>query len=286
MNILDNQIGFVGLGNMGNGIYKNLKIKNFNVVGFDKIKKRIPNKQDNTHSSLDYIFNNCKVIFFCISTNEEIYKIIKKNHVKDNTIFVDLTTSLPDKSKSISNYLKKFNSFYLDCAMSGGASGAKKGSLSLMSGGDKKIFFKIKPILLAFAENIFYLGEVGSGQLVKLLHNSVCHSIFLINCEILQAAENYGVSAKNIINVFNKSNARSFISERRFPDHILNKKFDGKSLIFNLKKDLNMATKVLKNKSYLNSYTLLTSKKLNQIDKKFDNDDFTTIYKNWEKLFN
>ena len=69
----------------------------------------------------------------------------------------------------------------------------------------KNIFLKIKPLLLAFAENIFYLGDVGSGQLVKLLHNSVCHGIFLMNCEILQAGENFGVSANKIINVFKKN---------------------------------------------------------------------------------
>ena len=285
MNIKKDQIGFVGLGNMGHGIYASLKNKGFNLIGFDKLKNRIPKEQENTKNSLDYIFQNCRIIFFCISTNHEIFKIIKKNYVNNKTIIIDLTTSLPEKSKLISKYLKKFNSFYLDCAMSGGALGAKKGTLSLMSGGNKNIFLKIRPLLLAFSENIFYLGDVGSGQLVKLLHNSVCHGIFLMNCEILQAGENFGVSANKIINVFNKSNARSFISERRFPDHILNKKFDGKSIISNLKKDLNMANKLLKNNSNFKSYTSLTSKKLNQIDKKFDNHDFTTIYKNWEKLF-
>ena len=170
--------------------------------------------------------------------------------------------------------------------MSGGATGALNGTLSLMLGGNKNIFIKIEPILSSFANNIFYLGDVGSGQLVKLLHNSVCHGIFLMNCEILQAGESYGVSAEKIIDVFNKSNARSFISEKRFPNHILNEKFDGKSIILNLKKDLNMANKLLKSLYNEKTYTSFTSKKLNKIDSKFNEDDFTTIYKNWKKIFN
>jgi 3-hydroxyisobutyrate dehydrogenase len=107
-----------------------------------------------------------------------------------------------------------------------------------------------------------------------------------MNCEILQAGESYGVSAEKIIDVFNKSNARSFISEKRFPDHILNEKFDGKSVILNLKKDLNMANKLLKSLYNEKTYTSFTSKKLNKIDSKFNEDDFTTIYKNWKKIFN
>ena len=47
MNIKKNQIGFVGLGNMGSGIYKSLKNKGFNVIGFDKLKNRIPKEQKN-----------------------------------------------------------------------------------------------------------------------------------------------------------------------------------------------------------------------------------------------
>ena len=287
MNLLSNKkIGFIGLGNMGYGIYKNLIKANHSVVAFDKIKTKIPKAQHSQLNSLEYIFDNCEVILFCISTNDGIFKIIKKCHVKKNTVIIDLTTSLPNKSKLIAKYLKNYESYYIDCAMSGGATGALNGTLSLMLGGDKNIFLKIKPILSSFADNIFYLGDVGSGQLVKLLHNSVCHGIFLMNCEILQAGESYGVSAEKIIDVFNKSNARSFISEKRFPDHILNEKFDGKSIILNLKKDLNMANKLLKSLYNEKTYTSFTSKKLNKIDSKFNEDDFTTIYKNWKKIFN
>ena len=93
MAIKKDQIGFVGLGNMGHGIYESLKNKGFNLIGFDKLKNRIPKEQKNTKNSLDYIFQNCRIIFFCISTNDEIFKIIKNNYIVSNTIIIDLTTS-------------------------------------------------------------------------------------------------------------------------------------------------------------------------------------------------
>ena len=134
------------------------------------------------------------------------------------------------------------------------------------------------------SKNIFYLGKSGNGHLMKLLHNSVCHSIFLINCEILNVAKSYGITDTDVIDVFNKSNARSYISESRFPNNILNGKFNGKSSIKNLKKDLKMINLILKNSKSKKRYTELSNEILSKIDNKLDIEDFTNIYKLWDKI--
>ena len=203
---------------------------------------------------------------------------------RKNTVIVDLTSSLPDLTKKISSYLKKFESHYIDAGMSGGASGATNGTLTLMLGGSKTICKKIDFVLKTFAKNIFYLGKSGNGHLMKLLHNSVCHSIFLINCEILNVAKSYGITDTDVIDVFNKSNARSYISESRFPNNILNGKFNGKSSIKNLKKDLKMINLILKNSKSKKKYTELSNEILSEIDDKLNIEDFTNIYKLWDKI--
>tara|TARA_B100001109_G_C18613635_1_gene358123 strand:- start:87 stop:593 length:507 start_codon:yes stop_codon:yes gene_type:complete len=168
--------------------------------------------------------------------------------------------------------------------MSGGASGATNGTLTLMLGGSKTTCKKIDYILKTFAKNIFYLGKSGNGHMMKLLHNSVCHSIFLINCEILNIAKSYGIDDTDVIDVFNKSNARSYISESRFPNNILNGKFNGKSSIKNLKKDLKMINSILKKSKSKKNYTELSNEILSKIDDKFNMKDFTNIYKMWNKI--
>ena len=164
------------------------------------------------------------------------------------------------------------------------ALGASNGTLTLMLGGSKTICKKIDFILKTFAKNIFYLGKSGNGHLMKLLHNSVCHSIFLINCEILNVAKSYGITDTDVIDVFNKSNARSYISESRFPNNILNGKFNGKSSIKNLKKDLKMINLILKNSKSKKRYTELSNEILSKIDDKLNMEDFTNIYKMWDKI--
>jgi len=278
----NSNIGFVGLGNMGKPIFDNLNKEFSNVFGFDKDTSKL--KINEFSSSLNEIFEKCKIIIFCIESNEQIIDIIKENKIKKNTVIVDLTSSLPDLTKKISSYLKKFESHYIDAGMSGGASGASNGTLTLMLGGSKTICKKIDFILKTFAKNIFYLGKSGNGHLMKLLHNSVCHSIFLINCEILNIAKSYGITDTKVIDVFNKSNARSYISENRFPNNILNGKFNGKSTIKNLKKDLKMMNSILKNSKSKKKYTELSNEILSKIDDRLNMEDFTNIYKMWDKI--
>ena len=278
----NSNIGFIGLGNMGKPIFDNLNKKFSNIFYFDKDTFKL--KKNNFSSSLIEIFEKCEIIIFCIESNEQIIDIIKENKIKKNTVIVDLTSSLPDLTKKISSYLKKFESHYVDAGMSGGASGATNGTLTLMLGGSKTICKKIDYILKTFAKNIFYLGKSGNGHMMKLLHNSVCHSIFLINCEILNVAKSYGITDTDVIDVFNKSNARSYISESRFPNNILNGKFNGKSSIKNLKKDLKMMNLILKNSKSKKKYTELSNKILSKIDDKLNMEDFTNIYKMWDKI--
>ena len=274
-------IGFIGLGNMGKPIFDNISKSMKNLYCFDQQNSKGSSLYKFTDTKK--IFEVCNVIIFCIKTNKEIYEILKKNNIKDDTIIVDLTTSLPDITIEINSYLEKFNSYYIDAGMSGGASGALNATLSLMIGGNKSKFEEINYILKTFASNIFYLGKSGNGHMMKLLHNSVCHSIFLLNCEILNIAKNFDLSEEDVINVFNKSNARSYISEKRFPDNILSGKFNGKSTINNLKKDLNMISSILEKTNLSMSYTKLSANILNRIDDNFNEDDFTTIYKIWGK---
>ena len=274
-------IGFIGLGNMGKPIFDNISKSLKNLHCFDQ--KDFKGSPFRKFTDVNKIFEVCDVVIFCIKTNKEIFDILKKNKIKNNTIIVDLTTSLPDVTIEINSYLNKFNSHYIDAGMSGGSSGALNATLSLMVGGNKEKFEEINYILTTFASNIFYLGKSGNGHMMKLLHNSVCHSIFLLNCEILNIAKNFDLKEEDVINVFNKSNARSYISEKRFPDNILSGKFNGKSTINNLKKDLNMISSILEKTNLGMSYTKLSTNILNTIDDNFNEDDFTTIYKNWGK---
>ena len=89
-----------------------------------------------------------------------------------------------------------------------------------------------------------------------------------------------------MIEVFNCSNARSYITEKRFPDHILSGTFDGQSTPANLKKDLSLLDEFLKVDRVDHSYLSHSLRILHMLDSKFENDDFMLIYPQLKQIMN
>ena len=275
-------ISVVGLGKMGLGIYKRLCHENFILYGYDNNSKIIKNNTYVNFLEIEKLLELSDLVLFVVPSNDEIFDIINKYKLKKNSVFLDLTTSMPDQTIKIKKYLSKKNVEYFDAAMSGGANGANNGTLTLMVGARETQLNKYKSVLDKISQNIFYYGKVGSGHSMKLLHNSVCHGIFLMMCEIGHLGEEMGIKLNDLIETFNVSNARSFISEHRFPNHILNNKFDGNSYLKNLKKDLDMIESISNKSKNSNNYIQLTNKLLKNFNKNYDNNDFTELYKLWQ----
>ena len=275
-------ISVVGLGKMGLGIYKRLNNENIILYGYDNNSKIIKNNTYINFLEIEKLLELSDLVLFVVPSNDEIFNIIKKYKLKKNSIFLDLTTSMPDQTMKIKKYLSKKNIEYFDAAMSGGANGASNGTLTLMVGAKETQLNEYKSVLNKIAQNIFFYGKVGSGHSMKLLHNSVCHGIFLMMCEIGHLGEEMGINLNDLIETFNVSNARSFISEHRFPNHILNNKFDGNSYLKNLKKDLDMIELISNKSKNSNNYIQLTNKLLKNFNKNYDNNDFTELYKLWQ----
>mgnify|MGYP001322171653 FL=1 len=275
-------ISVVGLGKMGLGIYKRLCHENIILYGYDNNFKIIKNNTYVNFLEIEKLLELSDLVLFVVPSNDEIFDIINKYKLKKNSVFLDLTTSMPDQTIKIKKYLSKKNVEYFDAAMSGGANGANNGTLTLMVGARETQLNKYKSVLDKISQNIFFYGKVGSGHSMKLLHNSVCHGIFLMMCEIGHLGEEMGIKLNDLIETFNVSNARSFISEHRFPNHILNNKFDGNSYLKNLKKDLDMIESISNKSKNSNNYIQLTNKLLKNFNKKYDNHDFTELYKLWQ----
>ena len=275
-------ISVVGLGKMGLGIYKRLFHENIILYGYDNNSKIIKNNTYINFLEIEKLLELSDLVLFVVPSNNEIFDIIIKYKLKKNSVFLDLTTSMPDQTIKIKKYLSKKNVEYFDAAMSGGANGANNGTLTLMVGAKETQLNKYKSVLDKISQNIFFYGKVGSGHSMKLLHNSVCHGIFLMMCEIGHLGEEMGINLNDLIETFNVSNARSFISQHRFPNHILNNKFDGNSYLKNLKKDLDMIESISNKSKNSNNYIQLTNKLLKNFNKNYDNHDFTELYKLWQ----
>ena len=159
----------------------------------------------------------------------------------DRRIIIDLTTSAPAATTALARRAAAVGCAYVDCGMSGGAMAADAGKVTLMIGGTEEAVCACEPVFALFAGARTHVGPSGAGHTIKLIHNMICHSIFLLTTEGCRTAQRAGIDLDKAVAVLNSGNARSFISEVRFPKHILTGTFDGRSRMSNLKKDLDMA---------------------------------------------
>lgn len=242
------KIGVIGLGNMGRGIVKNLIKAGNDVFVWDL--------NEETRASYARIANisephdmarKCQLIIFVVPGSPEIDGMLKgKNSMLANPrrglVLYDFTTSDPVYTKKLARRAAKKGVAYLDAGMTGGgAQGADKGTMTLMIGGDERVFKRTAPMLAPVAKKLIYLGKSGAGHTMKVVHNLITHTNFFALCEAAHLGRRAGIKLEDLIEVFNNGNARSFISERRFPDHILSETWDGRSRVYNLNKDVGMA---------------------------------------------
>jgi 3-hydroxyisobutyrate dehydrogenase len=247
--VIEKKVGVVGLGNMGGGI-----ARNFQKAGVPLMVWDVAPAARNAFSAMAGVeiaspgemAATCNAVFFVVPATPEIASCFEGKdgvlaRAAEGLVVYDFTTSDPVATKALAARAAAHGIAYLDAGMSGGATGADAGTLTLMVGGDKAAFERTRTLLDPIADRVFHLGSSGAGHTMKLIHNMVCHTIFLATCEGGRMAETAGINLVDMIDVFNVSNARSYASEVRFPKHVLSGKWDARSRVYNLRKDLSMA---------------------------------------------
>lgn len=275
--------GVIGLGNMGRGIAKNIAKGGHSLLVWDALEEaRSPFTDTAKISTPAEIAAQADFIIFVVPGSEQIDAMLEDilSNAKPGLILWDFTTSDPTYTKRLAQNANKAGVAYMDAGMTGGgAKGADEGTMTLMIGGPEDVFNQSLPVLNSCAGELIHLGPSGAGHTMKIVHNLITHTNFLACAEAGRLAEAAGIDLADMIKVFNAGNARSFISERRFPDHILSDTWDGRSRIFNLRKDVGMAvelSKELGSPMRIGHQTLAWTQAA--VDAGMEDEDFTRLY--------
>jgi len=170
-----NSVGFIGLGIMGKPMVMNLINAGVNVYFYARkrsIIKEIEKFGGTFIPKISDIPKYANIIMTNLPKTCDVEKVVTgKNglthNLSKNSVVIDLSTISPEKTVDINNYLNKKDSFFLDAPVSGGEAGAISGKLSIMVGGNKKAFTRVKKVLSIIGEKITYIGGSGSGQICK-----------------------------------------------------------------------------------------------------------------------
>jgi 3-hydroxyisobutyrate dehydrogenase len=287
------RVGVIGLGQMGRGIAANLDRAGLLASAFDAAPGAFaaaglsPAVREAAPGAMGAA---CDVVLFALPATPEIEACLDGPGgllaaERPGQILVDLTTSHPADTRRVAQRALDAGRAYVDCGMTGGAKGAAAGTLTLMAGGEARALERLEPILGAIAARVFRVGPSGAGHALKLIHNMVLHTVFLATCEGARAAARAGIDLATTIDVFNAGNARSFVTERRFPDHILSGRFDGRSFVSTFAKDLGLATRFLQEIGAPALYGPLTAALLSRaVEEGHGGEDFTRLYDHVEAL--
>jgi 3-hydroxyisobutyrate dehydrogenase len=287
------KVGVIGLGQMGRGIAANLDRGGMLHAAFDTDPEAFARAKLSSNAAqmpLSEIGASCDAVLFVVPASPQIASCLTAPDgllfgAHDGQILVDLTTSYPADTSKLTTLAAAAGRAYLDCGMTGGAAGADAGTLTLMVGGETDVVERARPVLERIASRIIHVGPSGAGHTLKLIHNMVLHTVFLATCEGCRLAELAGIDLKSAIDVFNAGNARSFVTEFRFPKHILSGTFDSRSTVSNLAKDLGMAVRFAEEMEAPALYGPLTSSLLQQaVAEGMGADDFTLLYRRIEEL--
>ena len=273
--------GVVGLGQMGRGIARNLHRAGQLGAAWD-LDPGAREAAEMPTAGLAEMAGSVDAVLFAVPASPAIGACLDAMLpvARPNQVLVDLTTSRPADTRALAARAAAHGRDYLDAGMSGGAAGADGGTLTLMVGGNPAVLERCRPVLDRVAAQVFHVGgAVGAGHTMKLVHNMVCHTNFLALAEGCRIAEQAGLSLDAAIAVINAGNARSYISQSRFPNHILSGRFDGRSTVSNLAKDLGMAAELAAQLGQPGPYTGLTVALLEAaLADGRAQDDFTTLY--------
>jgi 3-hydroxyisobutyrate dehydrogenase len=284
-------VAVIGLGQMGRGIARNLDRAGRLAAAWDSSPQAMRNAglspavtlaEPGTRADL-------KAVLLVVPGSEEVRAVLGDGGLlrapHQGQVLLDLTTSSPAATRAIAAEAKATGRAYLDCGMTGGAKAADGGTITLMVGGDGAVVDASRPLLRHFAGQVFHVGDTGAGHAMKLIHNMICHTIFLATSEGCRLAEQLGIPLKTAVAVLNAGNARSFVSEQRFPSHVIPGTFDGRSRAANLAKDLALAADMAREAGQPDAYAALAARLLARaMQLGLGEQDFTRLYEHLPQL--
>lgn len=220
------KISFIGLGVMGSGMAFNLaKGKK----GFDLLVHDIdPNVLEKFHEqgiqTTSNIFNTLEsdYILLCLPNTEILKKVILGDngllkYLNAGQTIIDFSTISYSKTREIYEKCREKQVNFLDCPISGHEKASVDGTLSIMCGGDKKVFENVKPILNKMGTQVIYMGESGSGQLTKMINNCILNICVASFSELMPIGVKLGLDPEKLGDVLMTASGSSSASKTLIP---------------------------------------------------------------------
>ena len=245
------KIAFIGLGDIGEPIASHLARAPFELVVWNrtaaKAEEFARNHKVRAATTPAEAVAGADVVITCLPSSAEVEAVVHGDNgildaMRKGSVLVDCTSGDPPTSRSIAAELGGRGVEFIDAPVSGGTSGAKSGTLTVMWGGEETVFERVRPVLEAFGKKIVHAGPVGSGDALKAVNNALLAVHILSAAEGLAILAKAGVDPKVALEVINASSGRSNTSENLIPQRVITRAFPRTFRLALLDKDIGIAS--------------------------------------------
>lgn len=242
------RVGFIGLGIMGKPMAMNIYKAGFPLIVYNRTKSKTEDFKKLNVPIADTpkdVAENSDIVIDMVTDATDVEEVLLgKNGVieggRPGLIVVDMSTNSPDYARYFARELAKKGVEFLDAPVTGGDKGAREGTLTIMVGGKKEIFERVKPVFEAMGKKIVYGGDVGAGQTLKLINQVVVGLNMVAVVEAIKLAEKSGIDLNLVFEVLSSGAANSFTVQYYMPK-ILKGDMEPGFRAAHLKKDLRYA---------------------------------------------
>lgn len=218
-------VGFIGLGVMGKPMSKNLLKAGYPLVVYDligsKMSELVSIGAEGAGSPKD-VSKKCEIIITMVPDSPEVeIAVLGENGViegvKEGAIVIDMSSINPFTTRKAGDALAKKGVEMLDAPVSGGEEGAIKGELAIMVGGKEEIFKKSLPLFKSMGKSITYVGELGGGEMMKLVNQLIVAVNIAALSEAFMLGAKAGLSAQTMFQAIRGGLAGSKVMETKVP---------------------------------------------------------------------
>jgi len=246
------KIGFIGLGNMGGSMALNLMKAGHTLVVNDvrkeAAKEHLAGGARWADSAKETAQGN-ELILTSLPGPADVEAVaLGPNGIlagaNPGSVYADLSTNSPTVMRKIHAAFKEKGVHVLDAPVSGGAIGAKRGTLQVMVGGDEGVYNEVKGALGAMGNNVGYMGAIGAGTIAKLVHNMISIVTRSLVAQGFTLGVKAGVKPEAILEALRGASfGQGLILAHMVPDVVFKGDFDNVRFALKLaRKDIGLAT--------------------------------------------
>lgn len=236
------EVGFIGLGRMGRPMAERLLFAGRVVHAFNRSRAPVDAlaaKGARPASSLAEVASRADVVLTALPDEETVDRVYEElaRHARAPQLYADHSTVSPELSRRCAERLRARGATFLDAPVSGGPEGAAAGTLTIMVGGPDDAFERALPVFRSYGQNIRRCGDVGAGEVVKLVNQLLTTVHAAAAAEAAVLAVKLGADPRLVFDVITTSLGASAMFSRDLP-LILARDFSGGAMIRLYVKDL------------------------------------------------